>query len=53
MPVYSMTGYATVQSTSLASSSVDAPADTAPSGSMGLEVRAVNSRFLDLTFKLP
>ncbi|TXH88244.1 MAG: YicC family protein [Rhodoferax sp.] len=53
MPVYSMTGYATVQSTSLASSSAEATTDTAPSGSMGLEVRAVNSRFLDLTFKLP
>ncbi len=53
MAVYSMTGYATVQSASLASSSNDATTDTAPSGSMGLEVRSVNSRFLDLTFKLP
>jgi uncharacterized protein (TIGR00255 family) len=53
MPVYSMTGYATVQSAALASSSSDAPSDTPPSGSIGLEIRAVNSRFLDLTFKLP
>lgn len=53
MPVYSMTGYATVQSESLASISSDASAEIQSSGSMGLEVRSVNSRFLDLTFKLP
>ena len=52
MPVYSMTGYASVQSRT---------ADVSPSGdtkgasasSLGLEIRAVNSRFLDLTFRLP
>jgi uncharacterized protein (TIGR00255 family) len=37
MAVYSMTGYATV----------------APSTRVGVEIRSVNSRFLDLTFKLP
>jgi uncharacterized protein (TIGR00255 family) len=49
MPVYSMTGYASVQ---------HAPAFTEDSAStpnvrLGLEIRAVNSRFLDLTFRLP
>jgi len=53
MPVYSMTGYATVQSAPLDPSSNDAPSQTTANGSMGLEVRSVNSRFLDLTFKLP
>ncbi len=37
MAVYSMTGYATA----------------APTTRIGLEIRSVNSRFLDLTFKLP
>src|SRR5687767_12845067 len=52
MSVYSMTGYAAVQS---------APARTAPeadagNGSharLGVEIRSVNSRFLDLAFRLP
>ena len=37
MSVYSMTGYATA----------------APTTRIGVEIRSVNSRFLDLTFKLP
>lgn len=37
MAVYSMTGYATA----------------APTTHLGVEIRSVNSRFLDLTFKLP
>jgi uncharacterized protein (TIGR00255 family) len=45
MAVYSMTGYATLTSGS-------APADTLPTPALGLEIRSVNSRFLDLTFKL-
>lgn len=48
MAVYSMTGYATAQS--------DGPAGADGSDAktgLGLEIRAVNSRFLDLTFKLP
>jgi uncharacterized protein (TIGR00255 family) len=46
MSVYSMTGYASLQTTP--SASPDAPA--APR--LGLELRSVNSRFLDLSFKL-
>ena len=45
MPVYSMTGYASVQAN-----------DTSGSGAshsrIGLEIRSVNSRFLDLSFRL-
>ncbi len=52
MPVYSMTGYANGQNGAIGS-----PPDTdarAPStGRLGVEIRSVNSRFLDLTFKLP
>jgi uncharacterized protein (TIGR00255 family) len=52
MAVYSMTGYATAQSKGLTSGgATDAARDAKPS--LGLEIRAVNSRFLDLTFKLP
>src|SRR5262245_36357816 len=42
MPVYSMTGYASAQH------SADAPA----ASRLGLEIRSVNSRYLDLTFRL-
>ena len=49
MPVYSMTGYASVQSSH---ETVDEAANT-PTWRLHLELRAVNSRFLDLTFKLP
>ena len=51
MPVYSMTGYASAQHGTGA-----IPSDTdskAPSGQLGLEIRSVNSRFLDLSFRLP
>ena len=51
MPVYSMTGYASAQH-STASSTPEADAK-APAGRLGLEIRSVNSRFLDLSFKLP
>ena len=47
MSVYSMTGYATAQ--------YGGPADEAgrePTPVLGMEVRSVNSRFLDLTFKM-
>ncbi len=45
MPVYSMTGYASVQS------SDSSPADSTRAR-LGLEIRSVNSRFLDLSFRL-
>ena len=52
MPVYSMTGYATVQTAAAATLAVHDL--KAGSGSwLGLEIRSVNSRFLDLSFRLP
>jgi len=52
MSVYSMTGYASLQS-----SSAPAPAEGEPprdtSARLGVEIRSVNSRFLDLAFRLP
>ena len=52
MSVYSMTGYAGVQQ-STADSATGAES-RAPFGTrLGLEIRAVNSRFLDLSFRLP
>ncbi len=54
MPVYSMTGYASAQSPGAVSAA--GQADTAGAGAagprLGVEIRAVNSRFLDLTFRL-
>jgi uncharacterized protein (TIGR00255 family) len=52
MPVYSMTGYASAQH-STASTFTDSGNKTMPTGQLGLEIRSVNSRFLDLSFKLP
>ena len=46
MPVYSMTGYASAQ-TSVAQGETGAVATR-----IGLEIRSVNSRFLDLSFRL-
>jgi uncharacterized protein (TIGR00255 family) len=52
MAVYSMTGYATAHSGgSAAPASSEAGRD--PQAGVGVEIRSVNSRFLDLTFKLP
>ncbi len=49
MSVYSMTGYASVQH-----SAPLADADSGqPTARLGLEIRSVNSRFLDLSFRLP
>jgi len=47
MPVYSMTGYASAQHSG-------APAGSAAAATrrLGLEIRSVNSRFLDLSFRL-
>ena len=52
MAAYSMTGYASAQH-SAAISSTDTDAKPIPPMLLGLEIRAVNSRFLDLTFRLP
>ena len=52
MSVYSMTGYAAVQSSpARTASEVDHSPDT--HARLGVEIRSVNSRFLDLTFRLP
>lgn len=52
MSVYSMTGYAAVQSNT---SSADAGPESgqAANARLGVEIRSVNSRFLDLAFRLP
>lgn len=52
MPVYSMTGYASAQR-SAASPQPDSDPKSPPPARLGLEIRSVNSRFLDLTFRLP
>jgi len=59
MPVYSMTGYASAQTqatptsdTAMAASGV-APSAPQPNARLGLEIRSVNSRFLDIAFRLP
>ena len=52
MPVYSMTGYASAQH-STASNTTDSETKTTPPSQLGLEIRSVNSRFLDLSFRLP
>jgi uncharacterized protein (TIGR00255 family) len=52
MSVYSMTGYASAQqNTALAGA--DSEPRPMPSKQLGIEIRSVNSRFLDLSFKLP
>jgi uncharacterized protein (TIGR00255 family) len=52
MPVYSMTGYASAQHNTGHSSS-EPESRNAPAAHLGLEIRSVNSRFLDLSFRLP
>ena len=52
MPVYSMTGYASAQH-STANTAPESDAKTLSVGQLGMEIRSVNSRFLDLSFKLP
>ena len=52
MAVFSMTGYATVQSnTAQGAEQPELSAQT--SARLGVEIRSVNSRFLDLSFRLP
>lgn len=45
MAIYSMTGYATAQA--------EVASANGGSGTLGVELRSVNSRFLDLSFKMP
>ncbi len=52
MPVYSMTGYASAQH-STANSTPELETKSLPIAQLGLEIRSVNSRFLDLAFRLP
>lgn len=52
MAVYSMTGFATAH-TAPASEAAGAAAGAASGVGLGVEIRSVNSRFLDLVFKLP
>jgi uncharacterized protein (TIGR00255 family) len=52
MPVYSMTGYASAQH-STANALPHADSRSPAAAQLGLEIRSVNSRFLDLTFRLP
>ena len=52
MSVYSMTGYAAVQSNT-ASSGTETESGSDTSARLGVEIRSVNSRFLDLAFRLP
>jgi uncharacterized protein (TIGR00255 family) len=52
MAVYSMTGYASGQAGGSASTADGEPRPTS-TGRLGLEIRSVNSRFLDLSFKFP
>jgi len=52
MSVYSMTGYASAQQSSSGVTS-DSDAKNTPVSRLGLEIRSVNSRFLDLSFRLP
>ena len=51
MAVYSMTGYASAQQ-SAAQTLPGAEARGTPASRLGLEIRSVNSRFLDLSFRL-
>jgi uncharacterized protein (TIGR00255 family) len=51
MAVYSMTGYASAQQ-SAAQAAASPEAKGAAASRLGLEIRSVNSRFLDLTFRL-
>ncbi len=52
MPVYSMTGYASVQSGAATTPAAGEPKTLVANG-LGLEIRSVNSRFLDLSLRLP
>ena len=53
MPVYSMTGYASAQHGAAQAATPTPEARARRRAVLGLEIRSVNSRFLDLTFRLP
>lgn len=53
MPVYSMTGYASVQGQDAETGPGEDSRAGRPATRFGLEIRSVNSRFLDLNFRLP
>jgi uncharacterized protein (TIGR00255 family) len=56
VPVYSMTGYASAQHSTAATapeSDAKSIAASTTAAQLGLEIRSVNSRFLDLSFRLP
>ncbi|WP_296871983.1 YicC/YloC family endoribonuclease [Tibeticola sp.] len=52
MAVYSMTGYASVQIDAGESAAPDGLARSESAARLGVEIRSVNSRFLDLSFRL-
>jgi uncharacterized protein (TIGR00255 family) len=52
MAVYSMTGYASAQSSPQPGAAGHEGAKATPTGRLGIEIRSVNSRFLDLAFRL-
>jgi len=52
MPVYSMTGYASAQENAATAAAGHDGGKTATPARLGLEIRSVNSRFLDLSFRL-
>jgi uncharacterized protein (TIGR00255 family) len=52
MSVYSMTGYASAQHNP-AKETAEGDGKSTASSRLGMEIRAVNSRFLDLSFRLP
>ncbi|WP_180125472.1 YicC/YloC family endoribonuclease [Rhodoferax sp. BLA1] len=52
MSVYSMTGYASAQHNP-AKESAEGDGKSSATSRLGIEIRAVNSRFLDLSFRLP
>ena len=53
MAVYSMTGYATASSAASDGDSASGGISAAAAASVSVELRSVNGRFLDLSFKLP
>ncbi len=53
MSIFSMTGYASAQAELQPDTADASSSPAAPSLRIGMEIRSVNSRFLDLSFKFP